>query len=213
MIVFGGRDPYSASKGAAEIAAASMRMSFFQPHAPNGHRSQIATVRAGNVIGGGDWSDNRIIPDIIRGCLGPEEKAIIRSPASVRPWQHVLEPLRGYILLAEQLSTGNSDAAEGWNFGPGTESEQSVLSLAESLVSALGTGELLIQSKKNAPHEAKFLRLNASKAAAQLSWRPSLNFEETVSLTADWYVRWANGEPVRAITERQIETYLDDAGE
>lgn len=204
---FGGRDPYSASKGCAEITAASMRMSFFAPHAAGGHRAQIATVRAGNVIGGGDWSDNRIIPDIIRGCLGPDQKAIIRSPASVRPWQHVLEPLCGYVLLAEKLSTGQTDFAAGWNFGPGPSSEQPVLALAETLVTDLGTGELVIQANKNAPHEAKFLRLNASKAETQLGWRPKLDFEQTVALTADWYARWANGERVRAITEQQIETY------
>jgi len=204
---FGGRDPYSASKGCAEITAASLRMSFFQPHVADGHPAQIATVRAGNVIGGGDWSDNRIIPDIIRGCLGPDKKAIIRSPASVRPWQHVLEPLSGYILLAEQLSTDKAAFSDGWNFGPGTASEQPVLALAETLVSTLGTGELVVQSNQQAPHEAKFLRLNANKAQTQLGWQPKMNFEQTVSMTADWYARWADGEPVRDITEQQVHAY------
>jgi len=210
---FGGRDPYSASKGCAEITAASMRMSFFAPHATDGHRAQIATVRAGNVIGGGDWSDNRIIPDIIRGCLGPDAQAIIRSPASIRPWQHVLEPLCGYVLLAEQLCAGAADFADGWNFGPGPSSEQPVLALAEALVDHLGAGKLVIQANKNAPHEAKFLRLNASKAETQLGWQPKLGFEQTVALTADWYARWARGEDVRAITEQQIETYRTSAGQ
>lgn len=204
---FGGRDPYSASKGCAEIAAASMRLSFFHPHAVDGHPAQIATVRAGNVIGGGDWSDNRIIPDIIKGCLGPEQKAIIRSPASVRPWQHVLEPLCGYVLLAERLSAGKHEFADGWNFGPGTDSERPVLSLAEHIVDALGTGELVIQGNRNAPHEAKLLRLNASKARSLLDWNPQLDFEQTVSFTANWYARWARGDAARAITENQIETY------
>lgn len=210
---FGGRDPYSASKGCAEITAASMRMSFFAPHAPDGHRAQVATVRAGNVIGGGDWSDNRIIPDIVRGCLGPDRTAIIRSPASIRPWQHVLEPLCGYVLLAERLYAGDAAFADGWNFGPGTESEQPVLALAEALVSALGTGELSIQANKNAPHEAKFLRLNASKAQAQLGWQPQLGFDQTVALTADWYARWANGESVRTITEQQINAFGASSGQ
>ncbi len=210
---FGGRDPYSASKGCAEIAAASMRMSFFHPHAVDGHPAQIATVRAGNVIGGGDWSDNRIIPDIIKGCLGEDKQAIIRSPASIRPWQHVLEPLCGYVLLAEQLSAGGEGFADGWNFGPGTESEQPVLALAERIVAALGEGDLIVQGNKNAPHEAKFLRLNAGKAQSELDWQPRLDFDQTVSFTADWYARWAQGEPARAITEDQIETFCAGSGQ
>nr|WP_070959193.1 CDP-glucose 4,6-dehydratase [Hyphomonas sp. Mor2] len=210
---FGGRDPYSASKGCAEITAASMRMSFFQPHVADGHPAQIATVRAGNVIGGGDWSDNRIIPDIIRGCLGPDKKAIIRSPASIRPWQHVLEPLCGYVLLAEKLCEASADYSDGWNFGPGTVSEQPVLNLAENLVSALGTGELVVQANPNAPHEAKFLRLDASKATSELDWHPVLDFDQTVALTAEWYARWAKGEPVRSITEQQIHGYHASSGQ
>ena len=209
---FGGRDPYSASKGCAEITAASMRMSYFHPHVKNGHQAQIATVRAGNVIGGGDWSENRIIPDIIKGCLGPDQSAIIRSPASVRPWQHVLEPLCGYILLAEKLFEGDSEYSDGWNFGPGTASEKPVLSLAERLVSALGKGELIVQGSNNAPHEAKFLRLNAEKAQSQLGWQPKLGVDQTVSFTADWYARWAKGEPVLKITQQQIEAYQASSG-
>lgn len=204
---FGGRDPYSASKGCAEIAAASMRLSFFQPGAPNGHRAQVATVRAGNVIGGGDWSANRLVPDIIRGCLNDPREAIIRSPASVRPWQHVLEPLCGYVLLAEKLCSGSTQYADGWNFGPGPLSEQPVLTVAESLISNFEDAQLIVQGDKNAPHEAKFLRLNAQKAQNELGWRPKLGFEETVSFTADWYARWSRGEAARAITEEQIAAY------
>jgi len=207
---FGGRDPYSASKGCAEIAAASMRLSFYKPSAADGHNAQIATVRAGNVIGGGDWSANRLVPDIIRGCLHEDRKAIIRSPASVRPWQHVLEPLCGYILLAEKLCSGSDKYSDGWNFGPGPSSEQPVLSVAESLVSFFGDAELVVQGDKNAPHEAKFLRLNAGKAQAELDWRPQLGFEETVSFTADWYARWSNGEPSQSITQQQISAYCAD---
>jgi CDP-glucose 4,6-dehydratase len=207
---FGGRDPYSASKGCAEIATASMRLSFFQPGAPNGHPAQIATVRAGNVIGGGDWSVNRLVPDIIRGCLDDERKVIIRSPASVRPWQHVLEPLCGYLLLAEKLYSGSKDYSDGWNFGPGPSSEQPVLTVAENLTSHFQNAELVVQGDKNAPHEAKFLRLNASKAHNELGWRPTLGFEETVSFTADWYARWSRGELARNITEQQISAYCAD---
>lgn len=210
---FGGRDPYSASKGCAEIAAASMRLSFYQPGNATGHPAQIATVRAGNVIGGGDWSANRLVPDIIRGCLDDERKVIIRSPASVRPWQHVLEPLCGYILLAERLCSQSIEYADGWNFGPGSSSEQPVLAVAKSLLSFFDDAELVVQGNTNAPHEAKLLRLDASKAQNELGWQPKLGFEETVSFTADWYARWSRGEPARAITEQQISAYCaDDEG-
>lgn len=204
---FGGRDPYSASKGCAEIAAASMRLSFFQPGASNGHRAQIATVRAGNVIGGGDWSDNRLVPDIIRGCLDAKREVIIRSPASIRPWQHVLEPLCGYLLLAEKLYSGTTQYSDGWNFGPGPSNEQTVLTVAEQLVAHFEGASLNVQGDKSAPHEAKFLRLNASKAQSELSWKPKLGFEETISFTADWYARWSRGESAKTITEEQISAY------
>lgn len=204
---FGGRDPYSASKGCAEIAAASMRMSYFNPHVANGHAAQVATVRAGNVIGGGDWSEDRLVPDIVRGCLGPAKEAIIRSPQSVRPWQHVLEPLSGYIRLAEALSNTEGDFADGWNFGPGKSSEQPVIDVAEALVQSIGVGKLTIDQDPNAPHEAKLLRLDASKAKQRLRWRPVLNFQETLSMTAAWYARWSKGEAAQVLTREQIKYF------
>ena len=204
---FGGRDPYSASKGCAEIAAASMRQSFFAPYAPAGHPARVATVRAGNVIGGGDWSEDRLVPDIIRGALGPAGTVTIRSPGSIRPWQHVLEPLSGYIQLAEKLVGATENFDSGWNFGPGADSERPVIQVAERLVAALQKGRLDIQEDPNALHEAKILRLDPSKAARELGWQPRLDFEDTLSLTADWYARWAAGEDPATITRTQIETY------
>lgn len=204
---FGGRDPYSASKGCTEIATASMRMSYFKPFVSDGHSAGVASVRAGNVIGGGDWSEDRLVPDIVRGVLGPAGEAIIRSPHSIRPWQHVLEPLSGYIRLAETLHGDGAGFAEGWNFGPGTASEQPVAKVAAGLVDAIGQGKLTIQQDPNAPHEAKFLRLDASKAQARLGWRPVLNFADTLAMTADWYARWSRGEAARDITIEQIHHY------
>ncbi|MBC58711.1 MAG: CDP-glucose 4,6-dehydratase [Confluentimicrobium sp.] len=204
---FGGRDPYSASKGCAEIAAAAMRQSFFRPHAPEGHPARIATVRAGNVIGGGDWSEDRLVPDIIRGCLGPEQRAIIRAPRSIRPWQHVLEPLAGYMALAEKLHSGEEGFDSGWNFGPGAENERPVIALAQGLVETLGRGRLEVVENPNAPHEARILRLDASKAQRQLGWTPTLDFSQTLSMTADWYARWAAGAQAADVTRQQIQAF------
>lgn len=204
---FGGRDPYSASKGCAEIAAAAMRQSFFAPYAHGGHAARVATVRAGNVIGGGDWSEDRLVPDIIRGALQGDGTVIIRSPGAIRPWQHVLEPLGGYIQLAEKLLSGATGFDAGWNFGPGPDSEQPVIDVARGLVGALKKGRIDIQENPNALHEAKILRLDADKAQRELGWHPRLGFEDTLTLTADWYARWANGEPASAITRSQIEAF------
>jgi len=205
---FGGRDPYSASKGCAEIAAAAMRSSYFRPGAQGGHPALIATVRAGNVVGGGDWSDDRLIPDIVRGCLGPDAVAEIRSPRSIRPWQHVLEPLSGYMALAEKLHLGEQGFDHGWNFGPGPENEQPVSEVAGALVENLGRGRLNIAEDQNAPHEAKILRLDASLAAEKLNWGPTLNFSDTIEMTAKWYGKWANGVNPRQIVLDQIDDFM-----
>lgn len=204
---FGGRDPYSASKGCAEIAAAAMRQSFFAPYAHGGHTARIATVRAGNVIGGGDWSEDRLVPDIIRGALQGDGNVVIRSPGAIRPWQHVLEPLSGYVLLAEHLLNDEAGFDEGWNFGPGPDSEQPVIDVANGLVAALKKGRIDVQENPNALHEAKILRLDATRAQRELGWQPRLGFEDTLAFTADWYARWVNGEPASAITRSQIEAY------
>lgn len=203
----GGRDPYSASKGACEIAAQSMAKSFFQPHASDGHPARVATVRAGNVIGGGDWSEDRLVPDIVRGCLGEAGQVTLRAPASVRPWQHVLEPLRGYLMVAKRLAGGDDAAATGWNFGPDRQDEQRVIILAEAVVAALGRGRIVIDAEGAKLHEAKLLRLDCTKARVELGWQPVLRFSDCVRLTADWYGDWGAGRDAADLCREQILTY------
>jgi CDP-glucose 4,6-dehydratase len=203
----GGRDPYSASKGAAEIATAAMRRSYFRPSAAEGHPARIATARAGNVIGGGDWAQDRLIPDIVRDCLGPAGAVTIRAPRAVRPWQHVLEPLRGYFMLAEALSADRPDAAAAWNFGPDRQDERPVIEVAEAVVAALGTGSIVRAPEPPKLHEAHLLTLDNSKARAGLGWRPALSFADTVAMTADWYSQWARGGDARSLTLAQIAAY------
>jgi CDP-glucose 4,6-dehydratase len=205
----GGHDPYSASKGCEELVVASMRRSYFAPYAPAGHGARIASARAGNVIGGGDWSADRLVPDLVRGCLGPQNAAILRNPGAVRPWQHVLEPLSGYLLLAERLLDGVASADDGWNFGPEAGGERPVQEVAAAIVAALGQGQLRIQRDEQAPHEANLLRLDCSKARLELGWRPRLTFDETIALTAGWYGGWRGGEDVLELTNRQIAQYSE----
>lgn len=204
----GGRDPYSASKGACEIAAQSMARSFFTPHGgAQAHPARVATVRAGNVIGGGDWSEDRLVPDIVRGCLGPDRAVTLRAPNSVRPWQHVLEPLRGYLMVAERLHAGDYAAASGWNFGPDRTDERAVIEVAQAVVASLGRGRILTDEGAATVHEAKLLRLDCTRARLELGWVPALRFEDCVRLTAEWYGGWAAGEPAAALCDRQIVSY------
>jgi len=204
----GGRDPYSASKGCTEIAAASMRKSFFAPYAPGGHSARIATVRAGNVVGGGDWAADRLVPDIVRGCLGPSANVRLHSPGAVRPWQYVLEPLRGYLEIAERLIEQPDGIDEAWNFGPDSELERSVHDVARSLVARLERGSIILDHAVDAPHEAHQLRLDCSKVRSRLGWRPLLSFAETIGLTADWYLAWSRDSDMRAFTEAQVSEYM-----
>ncbi len=203
----GGRDPYSASKGCAEIAAQSMQRSFFRPFAPDGHDARIATVRAGNVIGGGDWSAHRLVPDIVRGCLGPEGLVRLRSPRSVRPWQHVLEPLGAYLTLAERLATDPEGMDEAWNIGPDPGDDRPVRDVADAMVRALGAGRIVVEDRPTGPHEASLLRLDCAKARTALGWSPRLRFPEAIALTADWYAAWQQGADMGAFTDAQIQAY------
>jgi CDP-glucose 4,6-dehydratase len=203
----GGRDPYSASKGCAEIAARSMQMSFFVPFVPNGHPARIATVRAGNVIGGGDWSDDRLVPDIVRGCLGSTGEVRLRNPDAVRPWQHVLDPLGAYLVIAEKLATAPDGIDEAWNIGPEAGDDYAVLKVAEAMVAALGSGRVVCEQSSNAPHEAQLLRLDCEKARRRLGWQPRLKFNDAVRLTADWYAAWKQGQEMSAFTRSQIATF------
>lgn len=203
----GGRDPYSASKGACEIAVQSMARSFFAPD--GSHPARVATVRAGNVIGGGDWSEDRLVPDIVRGCLGAGGAVTLRAPQSVRPWQHVLEPLRGYMTVAERLHGADDQVAGAWNFGPDRQDERPVIEVARAIVGALGQGRIVVDEAQATVHEAKLLRLDCTKARLGLGWVPRLGFEDCVRLTADWYAGWANGADPRALTMSQIADYED----
>lgn len=203
----GGFDPYSASKGCAEIAAISMRRCFF---GPGKHPARIATVRAGNVIGGGDWSPDRLTPDIVRGCLGPDGIVRLRNPGAVRPWQHVLDALRAYLILAEGLYEGNEGFDDAWNIGPDGGDMRPVLEVAEALVNALGHGRIEMSPEAGGPHEARLLTLDCSKARERLGWRPLLGFDETVCMTADWYRAWFRGEDIFALSRSQISRLNQD---
>lgn len=203
----GGYDPYSSSKGAAEIAISSWRRSFFNPaEFGRKHHVSLASVRAGNVVGGGDWARDRIIPDCIRAL--EEEKTIeIRSPRAVRPWQHVLEPLSGYLLLAAKMWEEPTKYCEGWNFGPRTESITTVWDVATMLTKYYGKGKLKDVSDPNALHEANLLLLDISKANFKLGWEPRTNIDQCMALVADWYKRYKT-EDVYQLCIEQIERFL-----
>lgn len=200
----GGHDPYSASKGAAEIVIASYRRSFT---GAAGRALGIASTRAGNVIGGGDFAKDRIIPDCVR-ALTRNEPVVIRSPHAVRPWQHVLEPLGGYLVLGAKLLEDASRYADAYNFGPGGEDLVPVEPLARAFLDVWGSGELRVDPPKEAPHEATLLRLACDKAVMELGWRPALSTHEAIEWSARWYRGWHLGEePVRALSIRQIQDY------
>lgn len=199
----GGYDPYSSSKGAAEIAINSWRRSFFNPEQYEKHGKSIASVRAGNVIGGGDWALDRIIPDCIK-ALEARNPIEIRNPNAIRPWQHVLEPLSGYMLLAKKMWHEPIKYCEGWNFGPHAESISTVWDVATRVLADYGHGELKDLSDPNAPHEANLLMLDINKAKFRLKWKPKMNIEQTVALTVEWYKRYRT-ENVYEVCVEQIK--------
>ncbi len=204
----GGYDPYSSSKGAAEIAISSWRRSFFHPSDyGRKHHVAIASVRAGNVIGGGDWAKDRIIPDCIR-ALEAEHPIEIRSPKAVRPWQHVLEPLSGYMLLAQKMWEQPTDYCEGWNFGPETDAVSTVWEVATRLTQRFGRGVLKDVSDPDALHEANLLMLDITKAKSRLGWTPRLDALQTIDLVADWYMRYREQDVYQLCVE-EINTYQD----
>lgn len=203
----GGYDPYSSSKGAAEIAISSWRRSFFNPKDyGRKHHVSIASVRAGNVIGGGDWALDRIIPDCIK-AIESNNHIAIRNRTAVRPWQHVLEPLSGYMLLAYKMWNEPTKYCEGWNFGPRAESISTVWDVASKLISNYGKGELKDMSDPNAVHEANLLMLDISKAKFRLGWEPRMNIDQCMALVADWYKRYKT-EDVYALCIDEINKYI-----
>ena len=204
----GGYDPYSSSKGAAEIAISSWRRSFFHPSDyGRKHHVAIASVRAGNVIGGGDWAKDRIIPDCIR-ALEADRPIEIRSPKAVRPWQHVLEPLSGYMLLAQKMWEQPTDYCEGWNFGPETDAVSTVWEVATRLTQRFGRGVLKDASDPDALHEANLLMLDITKAKSRLGWTPRLDALQTIDLVADWYMKYRE-QNVYQLCVEEINTYQD----
>ncbi len=202
----GGHDPYSSSKACAEIVCAAYRSSFFSVDRPGEHRVAVATARAGNVIGGGDWSEDRLIPDLIRG-FESGKSVRIRRPGAIRPWQHVLEPLHGYMLLAERLLTGPQEFASAFNFGPGDEDAWAVERIADYLAAAWGEGAGWIRDTDTGVHEAGTLRLDASRARTELGWRPRLDIEDALDWTLRWYRTWHEAGAVLETTLRQMADY------
>ena len=196
----GGYDPYSASKGAAELVIAAYRRSFFQQGV------KLASVRAGNVIGGGDWALDRLIPDIIRALVAGE-RPLIRSPGSIRPWQHVLEALGGYLMIAERLVQGHEWAASGWNFGPADDDTQPVSWIVERLTDAWGVPGGWDRGEAPAVHEARILKLDCAKARSELGWRPAFSLEIALARIVEWHRLVANGGDARAISLAQLADY------
>ncbi|MBI5448113.1 MAG: CDP-glucose 4,6-dehydratase [Gammaproteobacteria bacterium] len=200
----GGPDPYSASKAAAEQVFFAYSKSFFQSQTKFGY----ASVRAGNVIGGGDWSENRVVPDCVR-ALQHNQPIVLRKPQATRPWQHVLEPLSGYLTLAASLTRDPFKYSGSWNFGPSEHASRSVLEVASAIVNRWETGEIQIKSVDNGIHEAGLLRLNCDKANQSLGWHPRWNFERTIESTIDWYRAVLAGESAAKISCNQIKNYMD----
>jgi CDP-glucose 4,6-dehydratase len=202
----GGFDPYSSSKGCSELVTAAYRNSFFHGAKYNTHQVALASARAGNVIGGGDWAHDRLIPDIL-AAFERGQPVVIRNPHATRPWQHVLEPLRGYLILAEKLLTEGTAHAEGWNFGPYSDDARPVEWIVERLAAKWGNGASWQFDSGSHPHEANYLKLDVSKAEHLLGWRPALRLEGALDLIVDWARARQSGSDLRAFTQTQIEGY------
>jgi CDP-glucose 4,6-dehydratase len=214
----GGRDVYSMSKGAAELVTASYRASFFAPESLGAHGVALATARAGNVIGGGDWAEDRLVPDVIR-ALAAGSDVRVRNPDAVRPWQHVVEPLAGYLLLGARLAgVGGEPPApfcEAWNFGPAPDALETARDVVEALLAEWGSGRW-VRDGAASPKEAHTLRLNVEKAARRLRWVPAWPVREALARTAAWYrahTAGASGEALRALSLAQIDAYLSPPAE
>jgi CDP-glucose 4,6-dehydratase len=202
----GGYDPYSNSKGCSELVTLSFRNSFFNPKEYSKHGVALASARAGNVIGGGDWADDRLIPDFIRSIMAGE-KVKIRSPYAIRPWQHVLEPLTGYLQLATKLVQAGTEYAEGWNFGPDDNDTKNVEWIISKLCEEWDYGKGYEIDQNPQMHEANYLKLDCSKAKARLSWNPVWSIETTIKSIVDWNKKNINGMNCRQLCIDQISSY------
>ena len=204
----GGYDPYSSSKGCAELVASAYRNSYFHPEKYQQHGVAIASARAGNVIGGGDWAGDRLIPDILRAIT--EGKPVnIRNPHAIRPWQHVLEPLSGYLQLAQKSYDEGTAYAEGWNFGPNDEDAKPVQWIVEKLTESWGEGASWVLDGGDHPHEAHYLKLDCSKAKACLDWHPRWRLEDTLAAIIDWHRAHRDGKDMQSISLNQIKLYTN----
>lgn len=199
----GGFDPYSSSKGCAELVTSSYRRSFFQEKGVG-----LASVRAGNVIGGGDWADDRLIPDILRS-FEQGMPVVIRNPKATRPWQHVLEPLSGYLILAQKMYNNPEEYSEGWNFGPDEQDVKPVDWILDRMTQQWPDSSWELDRNSN-PHEANFLKLNISKAKLRLAWEPIWSLDCTLRKIVDWHRAWLNKEDVKAVCLLEIRNYMED---
>jgi CDP-glucose 4,6-dehydratase len=200
----GGRDPYSSSKACAELVTAAYNSSFFTSlHSAS---TAVASVRAGNVIGGGDWAEDRLLPDLIRAIIAGE-RVVIRNPHAIRPWQHVLEPLGGYLLLAERLCHDGRQFAGAWNFGPSGNDTKTVEEVVRRVLELWDEGAGWVQDASPQPHESGVLRLDCAKALQHLGWKPQWNIDQALAATVAWYKAYASGENVRRVALQQIDSY------
>ncbi len=202
----GGYDPYASSKGCVELVTSSYRRSFFPISDYETHGVAVASVRAGNVIGGGDWAQDRLIPDIFK-AVAAGTTLQIRYPEAIRPWQHVLDPLHGYVCLMERLHQDGADFAQGWNFGPKNENCQPVATILAMLKNLLGDRFNWSSDDGHRLHEATYLKLDCSKAHLRLGWRPKLDLPTTLDWTAAWYQAFESGEDMAQLSENQIKRY------
>lgn len=202
----GGYDPYSSSKAGSEIVTQSYRNSFFHPERTNDHGKSLSSVRSGNVIGGGDWRTDRLLPDCVR-ALEKNEPITVRNPNAIRPWQHVLEPLSGYLLLASKMAEEPKVYCDAWNFGPQEKSLKSVGEVADLVVKNWGKGSWESHLDKIAPHEAHTLRLDITKALTLLGWKPVFDIEQVVSRTINWYESYRKKDMYK-FCEQQIQSYM-----
>jgi CDP-glucose 4,6-dehydratase len=202
----GGFDPYSNSKGCAELVTTSYRNSFFNPEKYNEHCVALASARAGNVIGGGDWAEDRLIPDILN-AISESRSVIIRNPHAIRPWQHVLEPLSGYLQLAQKLYEDGVAHADAWNFGPNDEDAKPVQWIVEQLTQQWGNDASWQLDQAEHPHEAHYLKLDCSKAKMRLDWAPRWNLTHTLEMIVAWQHAWLKKENMRDFTLKQIKQY------
>ncbi|MBF4290945.1 CDP-glucose 4,6-dehydratase, partial [Vibrio anguillarum] len=203
----GGYDPYSNSKGCAELVASSYRQSFFNKENYHQHRCALASVRAGNVIGGGDWAEDRLIPDMLK-AFSNNQTVEIRSPHAIRPWQHVLEPLSGYLTIAEKLYTVGPGFAEGWNFGPRDEDAKPVDWIVNRLTELWGGGARWSLCDGEHPHEAHYLKLDCSKAKMRLDWQPVWDLDTTLEKIVSWHKAWLAKQDMHQYTINEIKQYM-----